>query len=117
VCIERCMHGSEGGVVQSRPDSMLLPYVYWEKNVKLLQAWVTMKKPKTGIKKLLKAMQEMEDQLPENVHRHSDYFYYIILREEWSFESFENAEPQAFVEPLISFCQQLRQLRQQAIEA
>ena len=26
VCIERCMHGSEGGVVQSRPDSMLLPY-------------------------------------------------------------------------------------------
>ena len=28
VCIERCMHGSEGGVVQSRPDSMLLPYGY-----------------------------------------------------------------------------------------
>ena len=27
VCIERCMHGSEGGVVQSRPDSMLLPYL------------------------------------------------------------------------------------------
>ena len=28
VCIERCMHGSEGGVVQSRPDSMLLPYLF-----------------------------------------------------------------------------------------
>jgi len=28
VCIERCMHGSEGGVVQSRPDSMLLPYIF-----------------------------------------------------------------------------------------
>jgi hypothetical protein len=26
VCIERCKHGSEGGVAQSRPDSALLPY-------------------------------------------------------------------------------------------
>ena len=26
VCIERCMHGSEGGVAQSRTDSALLPY-------------------------------------------------------------------------------------------
>jgi hypothetical protein len=91
--------------------------VYWEKNAKLLQAWVTVKKPKAGIKKFLKAMQEMEDQLPENAYRYSDYFYYIILREEWGFESFENAEPQAFVEPLTSFCQKLRQLRRQAAEA
>jgi hypothetical protein len=27
VCIERCKHGSEGGVAQSRPDSTLLPYI------------------------------------------------------------------------------------------
>ncbi len=27
VCIERCKHGSEGGVAQSRSDSMLLPYM------------------------------------------------------------------------------------------
>ena len=35
VCIERCKHGSEGGVAQSRPDYTLLPYinVWWYKRL------------------------------------------------------------------------------------
>lgn len=37
VCIERCKHGSEGGVAQSRPDYTLLPYInnWWLKHLNI----------------------------------------------------------------------------------